>query len=287
MAESALGDGSRRRRALAASVLILPTLAALFLIGAVFLRGSARTYSGLLGIAAILGATYVAVWSHLVLNEVAVILQGTVDRFDEVVDNVMPPLAALIAIPPGEKRNGEARRFVSLILALAHQQCGLNPFPRRTIRSVLYSLSPDGMALRRYDSEGFRGDPPRLSFTDSDDDPDRRVVQIARSDEALHEEDIDDQARSYRSRILTPVRTSARKYGILIVDSDIPMSLTSHDVRLLIFLARSLGVALAHLGGYATEFLGHNGAIGDEGVPGVPTQQKRDDTTGKVGSSND
>jgi hypothetical protein len=285
--------GSGRLRRLAVSVLVFPAIALLGIVGAVLAHGSLRTASGLLALNAVLAAMYAAIQSQLILRTAvegaARSLENEIsahELFGDVVAKAMPPLAELVTTPPGGQPDGRMSNFITLLVGLAYGKCAKSSLAGANIRCVLYGLSTDGMTLTRYTSEGLLGDAPRLEFKDVDGNVDRSAVELARGDQAVLHEDLGPSDKGYRSRAASPVNAGTVRYGLFTVDSDVPGSLTDLDLKIVIFLARCLAGAIAHLGGSVAEFPGHNGGTESGSEPSVPVQYVPTDTTGTKESSN-
>jgi len=133
-------------------------------------------------------------------------------------------------------------------------QCGRSDKASR-LRSSYYALRGDGLE-KLGDSVGRAAlRPSRRYFKPDDGRIARRVIEIARGTTVIRIPDVelaspdefeDYEGRVYRSLIAAPVRAGEQSFGLLVVDSDRPNSLTEADAEYVNLVAGILGAGYAH-----------------------------------------
>ncbi|MEV1056529.1 GAF domain-containing protein [Micromonospora chalcea] len=167
------------------------------------------------------------------------------------------PLVAVLGNAIDAQDGGEFESSIQVLinrtLAIAQNQVGRMTGRSATRRSVLYLFETDSK-LTRVAHEGRIDRVPRIDFNASRGDADRRVIDLARGEDVLLVNDVeqatpryfsDYEGRPYRSFITIPVRTSRKSFGLLSVDSSEPDAFTEADVGFMALLAGMLAAGLA------------------------------------------
>jgi hypothetical protein len=149
------------------------------------------------------------------------------------------------------RREVDAVLRVALVGVVTH--CG-NKGSRR--RGIYYRLAGDHLE-RVGDPVGRTAGPaPRARFSPGNGRVDRRVIEVARGEAVIRIEDIRAarpgefekyEDREYETVIAAPVRAGGRNFGLLLVDSDLPGSLSEGDAEYVNLIAGMLGAGYAHL----------------------------------------
>jgi hypothetical protein len=133
-------------------------------------------------------------------------------------------------------------------------QCGQSNKASR-LRGSYYALSEEGLELLGHSVGRPVTRPSRRYFKPDDGRIARRVIEIARGatvirfpdvEQASPDEFEDYEGRVYRSVIAAPVRAGNQSFGLLVVDSDCPNSLSEADAEYVNLVAGILGAGYAH-----------------------------------------
>ncbi|MEU8632497.1 GAF domain-containing protein [Amycolatopsis sp. NPDC048633] len=155
-----------------------------------------------------------------------------------------------------DEKSAQARRLLKKVVEIAQSQCGRTTSARPKVRASYYRLSGDERLELVY-TVG-RTNPRRHEFSDTGSKSDKNIFSLVRDRDSLLVPDLVaappanfalDETRTYKSLIVSPVRTSGRVFGILAVDSDIGNSLTTVDVGYVQLMSGLLSAGLAQLDG--------------------------------------
>ncbi len=162
-------------------------------------------------------------------------------------------LGEVAAAKDEQARRQAAETLVNKAVGIAQTVCGRSTESRPRTRSMFYELRSDERLERRA-HEGQYDKLPRPDFDAQRSENDRRVVELAKGETVLLVNDLDSappdhfadyKGRPYKCYIAVPVRAGGRSFGILMIDSDVPNSLTDVDVGYAILLAGLVGAGLA------------------------------------------
>ncbi|GIH07916.1 hypothetical protein Rhe02_59830 [Rhizocola hellebori] len=168
------------------------------------------------------------------------------------------PLVNVLGRVLGERSEARLEGMVDTLREVAitgiMAQCGRSDRAAK-LRSAYYALRGEGLELIG-DSVGRAAvRPPRRFFRPNDSRIARRVIEVAGGASVIRLPDVDlaspDEfedyvGRIYRSVIAAPVRAGDRSFGLLVVDSDRPNSLTEADAEYVNLVAGILGAGYAH-----------------------------------------
>jgi hypothetical protein len=156
----------------------------------------------------------------------------------------------------GALRDSKLDTLKSRCLQVARSQCGRMAKERPNIRASLYALEGDTMT--REMSEGRSSTPPRPKIG-TETRKDVALIHLAMGESTLLEPDTaapnatgyqfdDAVTQSYRGFIAVPIRAANKNFGLLVVDSDVPDSLTEVDAGYVQLLAGLIACGVAHGG---------------------------------------
>jgi GAF domain-containing protein len=143
--------------------------------------------------------------------------------------------------------------LINRTVAVAREECGQHTDEDCRIRAVFYRF--EGQDLNLVYCEGRTGETPREAFSANGPPHDIEAIRVAKSHNGLVVDDLenhppahfaDPKGRTYKSFIALPVRVQDHSYGMLIVDSDKPHTLSEVDKGFLVLLAKILAAGLAH-----------------------------------------
>lgn len=165
------------------------------------------------------------------------------------------PLLEVLGQVVGTRTPGERRQHLKVLVRksveLAASQCGRRETGCRT-RSVLYRLNRDGTALEDPLDAGWLGRSPREGYAESASEAEREVVSLAKGKQARLVADVRQDRSDFvypgqqsGAFLAVPVRANGKSYGVLMVDSDVPHSLSDVDLGYLILISNALAAGLA------------------------------------------
>ncbi|MEU4435811.1 GAF domain-containing protein [Micromonospora chalcea] len=168
-----------------------------------------------------------------------------------------PLMAALTAVSAA-RTAPEARAAVSVLVnrtvAVAKEACGRQTEVECRTRAVFYRFVGDDLQVEY--CEGRQGEKPRDAFFQNGTAHDIEAIRTARGRNALVVDDLennppahffDPKGRKYKAFIAAPVRTDAKSFGMLIIDSDKAFTLSDVDTGYLVLLASIIAAGFAHL----------------------------------------
>jgi GAF domain-containing protein len=163
-------------------------------------------------------------------------------------------LGDVVAAKSDTERRNAMDVLMRLTVGIARTVCGQSLDRRTETRATFYELESDTRVVKRAYEGSPGAKPPRDAFDGSKSINEKRVIELAKGDRALVVNDLDAappeffsdyRGRPYKSYIAVPVRAGERAFGVLMIDSSMPNSLTDVDVGYAILLAGILGSGLA------------------------------------------
>jgi hypothetical protein len=204
------------------------------------------------------GATLVTLYKDRQLAKAREQAIAALANLDTAVTGAGQPLVAVLGrvmletSPAKLDSDVDTLRLIAITGATMH--CGKND-PECRLRSAYYRLHQDRLD-RVGDPVGRpTGRPPRKSFEPTDGRVSRRVIEIAGGSRVVRTDDVDAAGpgefedypgREYRCVIAAPVRAGDQSFGLLIVDSDRPRSLSGADAEYVNLVAGILAAGYAH-----------------------------------------
>jgi hypothetical protein len=255
-------SGFPSRLARYAPSVLLPVFAVVTTVLAVVEHGPVRAYWALGAVVATLGTalfTVVKDRQEQAASSAAVAARNAVTS--HLVRVGQPIVAALGDVTGAENpydRRAALDVLVAMVIDVAVSECGRETVPGANVRSVYYELADNRLERRRFG--GRRENVPRKQFLLGNNEHDNEVVRLARGEEAVLVEDlenapppyfVDNRGRSYKSFVACPIRAGTTSFGLLSVDSDIAHGLTDVDRGQIVLLAGALAAGLACCAGAA------------------------------------
>lgn len=165
-------------------------------------------------------------------------------------------VTALGKVTVSEDPGGADRAFASLSdKAVDLAQSVLKATSASSTRAAFYSLKGD--SLKREYFIGWSDCPaPRPDFQVGRSEHDNQAIRIARGEDSLLVENLEEdpppyfmeaRTRVYKSLIAVPVRAGGKSYGLLTADSSRAYALTKSHQGFLILIAGLLGAGVAHV----------------------------------------
>ncbi|GAA4198888.1 GAF domain-containing protein [Actinocatenispora rupis] len=236
-------------------IVVLPVATVVTTAAASVTAGPVRVYWILGTVAVTLIAGYLNVSEARKAERMRVTAVQARAELGESLSRAGQPLLEVLGRVVGTKAQVERKRHLEVLVTksveLAASQCGRKETGCRT-RSVFYTLSRDGTELANPLKSGWLGNSPRDRYTSTAGEAEREMVMLAQGERARLIGDVRRDSsdclypgQQHRSFLAVPVRANGKSHGLLMVDSDVPDSLTEVDLGYLILIANALAAGLA------------------------------------------